>query len=499
MRIVRSNILSSASALIILFGVILRTRQYIVNRSLWLDELLISLNIVNRSFVQLTQPLDYNQKAPIGFLLLQKLSTQIFGIEEYSLRLLPLIAGIMALFLMYHVGKVYIGLPGTLFALGFLAVSVRPIYYASEVKQYSVDALVSLLLLFVAYKCLEPDSNVRHFVLLGITGLLSLWMSHPSLFVVTGISLVLGLDLLLRRDKTKVLWLAAVLLLWALSFIVLYFLSLRHLSGITQSINYWRDDFMPMPPWLEPAWFIDAFSKMLGDFGFVKISISGAFFILGCLSLFFRKWQLGLIVILPFLITLVVSGFENYPFRGRLLLFIAPMIFILVAEGVERIRLILVKVDPWFAFVVWLILILFFIYKPFNTSIENFCYPKMREHSRPVVAYLSQNRQDTDTIYVYHGALPAFRYYGQWYGFDEVEYLEGIHSTREPEKYLEQLDALNLDGRVWFLFSHACKQECIVDEEAYFINYLDKKGVRLDKLQSSEASLYLYNLSKAKH
>ncbi len=499
-KLTRQNIFTLTSALIILFGIILRTRQYITNRSLWFDELLIALNIVNRSFLQLTQPLDYGQGAPIGFLLLQKFMTQLLGNTEYSLRLLPFLAGIMALFLMYYVGKIYIGLPGMLFALGFFAVSSRPIYYASEVKQYSIDAFVSLLLLFVAHKCLEPDSKIKHFSLLCITGVLALCISHPSLFVITAISLVLGIALLLKRDKTKMLWLVGVWLVWSISFSLLYFFFLRRLSAHSGLINYWQDTFMPMPPWLNLAWFIDAFSRMLGDFGFVNILIGGIFFVLGCLSLFYRRWQLALFLILPFLITLVSSGFEKYPFRGRLLLFLAPFIFMLVAEGVERLRLILVKVNPWLAFGVWFILVTFFIYKSFYTSVENFYTPPLREHSRPVMAHLSQNKQDTDTIYIYHAAMPILRYYGPQYSLSEVEYFEGIRSHLEPEKYLEQLNTLNFDGRVWFLFSHVCrnKELCLVDEEAYFIEYLDKKGTQLYKFQSSETSLYLYNLSNVK-
>ena len=58
--------------LIILFGTLLRLTQYLSNRSLWLDEANLALNIVNRSFLQLLKPLDNNQGAPIGFLMLER-------------------------------------------------------------------------------------------------------------------------------------------------------------------------------------------------------------------------------------------------------------------------------------------------------------------------------------------------------------------------------------------------------------------------------------------
>ena len=38
------------------YGVLLRLTQYLSGRSLWMDESLLSLNIVNRSFAQLLRP-----------------------------------------------------------------------------------------------------------------------------------------------------------------------------------------------------------------------------------------------------------------------------------------------------------------------------------------------------------------------------------------------------------------------------------------------------------
>ena len=78
---------------IIILGIILRLIQYISNRSLWFDEAMLALNIIDRSFLELFKPLSYDQGAPIGFLILQKLAVQIFNNSEYALRLLPLIFG----------------------------------------------------------------------------------------------------------------------------------------------------------------------------------------------------------------------------------------------------------------------------------------------------------------------------------------------------------------------------------------------------------------------
>ena len=87
------------------FGITLRIVQYFHNRSLWLDEAMLGLNIINRSFAQLLMPLDYNQVcAPIGFLLTEKLFVELFGPSEYALRLFPFLCGLISLFLFVRTG-----------------------------------------------------------------------------------------------------------------------------------------------------------------------------------------------------------------------------------------------------------------------------------------------------------------------------------------------------------------------------------------------------------
>ena len=67
------------SLLIICFGILVRVIQYLYNRSLWADEAVLALNIVNRSYLELLQPLDYEQGAPIAFLWVEKLAIQIWA------------------------------------------------------------------------------------------------------------------------------------------------------------------------------------------------------------------------------------------------------------------------------------------------------------------------------------------------------------------------------------------------------------------------------------
>jgi hypothetical protein len=78
------NFLQYLSIFLIIFGIVIRLVQYLNNRSLWLDEVNLALNIINRSYSELLNTLDYNQAAPPGFLWIEKLVTQLLGNNEYA-------------------------------------------------------------------------------------------------------------------------------------------------------------------------------------------------------------------------------------------------------------------------------------------------------------------------------------------------------------------------------------------------------------------------------
>lgn len=80
----------------VLIAIAVRVGLYLRNRALWLDEVMLAMNVVERSIGELFQPLDYNQSAPLGFLLVAKLATIILGQNDWVLRAVPLAAGIAA-------------------------------------------------------------------------------------------------------------------------------------------------------------------------------------------------------------------------------------------------------------------------------------------------------------------------------------------------------------------------------------------------------------------
>ncbi len=480
-------------AIIIFIAVILRIRQFAVNRSLWIDEACLALNIVNRSFSELLLPLDANQGAPLGFLFTEKIMITLLGNRDFILRLFPLISGIIAIFLMCRIASLYLEHTGII-ALYLFAVCQWLVYYASEVKQYSSDVMIFLLLLVAAHKSFsEPEP--KQFILLSLICIISLWFSHPALFLIIAILATMTGEYLLKKDWQNLKWICGVILLQVINLVILYLISLRSLAANNDLIQYWQGSFMPLPPWQDLAWFSKIFSDILkipGGLSFIPLS--AVLLLTGYISFFFSQRQLAICLTLLFLNILIASGFEKYPVSGRLLLFIVPALYLMIAEGIRRIYLHLSEINKHGAVLALSLLTGLMIFTPTRIAYHNLIYPPMWDHIKPLISYINQHKKSGDMIYVYYATVPAFTYYAASYKIEESNFIKGIYSRQEPEKYIQDIEQrLDSHKRVWFIFSNNCA-DCKVNEEHFFLEYLDKKGRQADKAESLTSSLYLYDL-----
>jgi uncharacterized membrane protein len=107
---------------------------------------------------------------------------------------------------------------GNLFALGAFAFSNYLIYYSAELKQYSTDVLLCLLLLLAFYRHISQESSLRDFAVLAALGTLALCFSYPAVFVLAALGITLFLNY--RRDRQRLLWVTLTGLLWAGIFLV---------------------------------------------------------------------------------------------------------------------------------------------------------------------------------------------------------------------------------------------------------------------------------------
>jgi hypothetical protein len=542
------------AALLILLGALLRIRQYLTGRSLWADEAMLALNIVNRGFAGLFQPLDYDQGAPIGFLLVEKIFNSILGKNELALRLFPLIVGLLSLWLFYLLLKQITSGFGLLTALALFAFNPRLIYYSSEVKQYILDVAVTILLLLIAAPVFSTSPQKKDFVPLTLAGLITLWFSHPALFVLAGIGLALIIVYLRRRDYSNLWVVIGMGLLWGLDIAFLYLLILKDLSQNTYMREYWQGAFLPMPPWSDPGWFVRNLNENIGiQFG-IPYAIFFVFLIMliGWVVLLFtnhlnnslpslrgglrresvarsvptkqshvrfaiNEFRVRLLrrftprndesedifetassnqcyaiaFACSLFATLTASALGLYPVFERMILFLVPVGLILIGNAIGAFYQ-RVQKHQFLSVLSTSVLAGFLIYGPLVTSVQNFVEPKYFEHIRPTMEYLRASWKDGDAMYVSYGALPAFRFYAPFYGLENVHYELGRREDyQNPGDILRQLDSYKGQPRMWILLSHV-HEKGDFNERDFILNYLNQIGEKRREFRVPGTSVFLY-------
>lgn len=480
---------------LVALGIVLRLRQYLANRSLWLDEAMLALNIIHKDFGELFGKLDYEQGAPLGFLLLEKLAATLIGDGERALRLLPLLAGCASLVLFFLLAQHILHSPGLLTALALFALSPTLIYYSSEVKQYSLDVFVTLLLLYLfASKNLpdlSPSIPLSAFILLHSAFLLAPWFSHPAIFVLAAV----GLTLLVqnRRHPFPTLAMGAG---WLVSFGILYLVNLRELSGNDFLRNYWQEYFRQNPLTTLLGLFtnpggLTAFAPLL----LAAMLLGAVFLLIGSTSLerdrltplpVMQPSKTALALLLIFIFAWAASWLKWYPLAGRMALFLVPLVYISLAAGVDWLWNI-----SWRPRLLSRLLALFLggflLYSPLTVSAERLISPKYPEHIRPAIAYLNANYQPGDAVYVYYWALPAFRYYAR----PNMDYVAGSLLTDDPQTLPSEFAPLQGHRRVWVLFSHVYERGEF-NEKEWMLDHLNQIGERKRQFIEPGTSVYLY-------
>lgn len=491
------------SFLIIGLGIILRTSKYVQGWSMRGDELSLTYNLLDRSTLELiTRPMDSEQVAPIGFLLVEKVLITLFGQSDYLLRLPALLAGCLSLVLMQHLLTKTCGKYGNLFALSAFSFGNYLIYYSSELKQYETDVLICLVLTWLLHKQLTKETTIKDFLSLGAFGALALCFSHPAFFV----CIAIGFTLVLHywKDKERLIWVSMVGLFWAGIFLAIYLILLRHQTRSEYLVTFWGNllSFMPMPPWRDFTWF----PKALNGLFFIVAGLSSglilvsSIYILGLWGFLKEKnWQWALFLTIPIGLNMIASGFQKFPFHGRLILYLLPLIFIVQGKGVDtaidRIQ------NRAIANCVFIGL-MFLLLKPIvpTANMYLFTHSYVRDDLKPALSFMEDNAQTTDLVYLYHYTGGTYIYYAPLYNLDKLDRIMGQDYSKNPRKYQQEILSFPPGQRIWFVFSFVGQARVSKDmdqnEREYILNFLDEHGSLIKEFYSTNdaSSAHLYIL-----
>lgn len=480
-------------ASIVVLGIFLRVREYLGNRSLWLDEANLALNLINKSFLQLAGPLDREQFAPLGFLWLERLTVVFFGSSEYSLRLAPLIVSCISLPLFYQVSRYFLDKTSTLLALFIFAILNVLIYYSSEVKQYSFDVFMTVLLYYFTLKFFHKTS-IKNLIILILIGSLSIWFSYSATFILASI----GLVLLIKSFSKKVI---IGLSFWLASFLLFYLLNI-HIAVDSQSLaSFWQWAFAPNPfrSLSHSRWYLDAYLAISSDISVMThLYLPLAILAVGIILLFKKSKTLTILLTSPLIFAILASMLHKYPLVSRFVLFFAPNFLILLTLGISQLTKTIRKLIPVPVLLSQIVLVGLLFYPSLILDVNYLQRPRVVDDIKPVLEFFSQRRQNDDILYLYYVAEPAFSYYAPKFGLDKAKYIVGISSIDAPDLYklyIKDLSKLQGQKRVWILFSHAVWTKSGLNEEELFLKVLDTMGKSIDQFFARRASIYLYDLS----
>ena len=408
----------AVSIAMLVVGIALRLHHYLDRRSLWLDEIWVALNIVGRSFVGLARPLDYAQSAPVGFLWAERLAVVLGGVNELALRAFPLIAGCLLLVALWLLARRLLDVRGATLCLAIAALAPILIYFSNEVKPYISDALVAVVLTWLALDVLDAPDSPRAWRRLAIGGAGGILLSTPSVFVLASAGLALVIHPAIRSTRAGWLRMAGTGALWLGLFALGYFTIYRGTANSDYMQRIWSDAFLTLPPgkllrtandavrtlWIES--FVgdnDAMLPPKAIMGATLLALAGAIVL-------WRRHGLpaALLVLLPIVATAGASFARLWPLTPRLLVFLVPTLVLLLGTGLWALAGLLPARTRGPALMVLGVIVLL---PAMVTDTRLAREPRRRDDVAPLVRNFMSARQGPAMMYVVGHGTPSWLFY----------------------------------------------------------------------------------------
>ncbi|MCD4779427.1 MAG: hypothetical protein K8S27_02610 [Candidatus Omnitrophica bacterium] len=335
---------------ILLVFIVLSLLHFFSDRPLWEDEIYVKNNLEKYHYVQLFGVLDHSQSFPRVYLVWIKFLSRFFDYHMKALRFLPLVMMICALGLWRRVYQrqtdhAFI----ILSALLLFACSFRMVYYAAELKPYSLDVLSVALVALICFKQKGRDADQlrpRDYLSSAVLPFFILF-SYGSIFVVW----IPAWNYLLKTREDKRFWKIFILSAGScvLAAMLFYLIDFRY-SVNDANIHYWNDYFLCVEnrecflstfgegvQRLVTYWFGNTKPQMLAASLFIPVFMFGMVRYGGASLLKDRLsvTNLDAMAIVLFFEMMVLGVLRKYPFTGeRLTLFYAPIVFYLTVKTI---------------------------------------------------------------------------------------------------------------------------------------------------------------------
>ena len=482
-----------AVALLTLLALLLRLTA--IGRSLWLDEAWRANTALAPTWTAFWSDVLGSGGGSIGapmppiFALALRAIGFVVDHSAAGMRVLPLVASVAAVPLAWAVGRRAAGATAGLVAAACLAAAPAALLHGQELKQYSVDIAVVLTILLATSAVVARPASWSPWIGLAVAQSLAPGLSYPAALVLPGIALATFVACRTNGARTK--WLvaetasAATALAW-------YVLVIGPQRARPLVAAYWAADFPPVGQALGPGWY----ARQLLDFVVYACGEPAWLAALtATIGLALASPWLGLAALGAVATAVDAAAWRVYPLSaGRTTAFLLPFVYLGLAAALGRARTagrgMRRALGFALAFAAAVVLV--------PLLARGLAVPTgglVLEETAPLIDMVTRERAPTDRVYVYDGAVQAFRFHHP--APDPAIVLGGSHRNDEAA-YAAELKPLIVPGqRVWVLFSHVYTPPAGKSERDTILGELAVYGRQLDQRDAPGASLHLFEITRA--
>lgn len=325
------NILFYISLVVVIFmGIYIRAKYYFAQIPLWIDEIMLATNFIDRSFGDVFSPMEAFQKAPPIFFIVVMIIRNLFGINELTLRLVPFLLGVLSLIVfLYLLKNVIKNKLGILIGLCLFAFNIPLIYFSAEFKPYVCDVFFCILLMCININL--DKLTVKQVFIYSICSFILVLVSFPSLFIIPAI--IISKFWTKKEIDRNVIW---ILLSIGVAGFVLFLSDIQNYLFLK---NYWNNVehgfcFFPSLNFI--------FKYMKDSCIYYIYNFNPNYFIPVCILIFTgfsamlkENREYAVLIFFIFILTLTASLFNVYPLKPKLTLFLLPIFILLISKAFD--------------------------------------------------------------------------------------------------------------------------------------------------------------------
>lgn len=469
----KNNIYFYVLGIVVILGILLRLKGFIINPSFWHDECALGWNILHKSYLELFDKLRFLQVAPPLFLVCSKFLVWALPVKtnasacDFVLRMLPLIIGSLSIGAFYYVCKsVVLSKWTTLIAVLLFSLNPVLISYSFEFKPYIFDVFSTLIVLFIFLNIdFLKISNKKLWLYGGILAILP-WFSFMSAIVEFAGFLTLSY----KKEAPKKFFLMALPVILSIFIYLKSFILKVYEQNSKGMLNYWQNEFVNKDFSNITQLNLENMNYFFSNLPFFSCTFFVILMFIGAI-LFFKSGRLRFLFMSVLIeSTLILASIMHvYPYSTRLIIFLIPILIIFGVKIFDIENKILAGILLTFVIIPHLIFGFNFL------KLQNL---HKGEFARGLITQIANNIENQDTVVVNKASNVEFLYYNSFVKLPN----KTIFLKSNP---IEELNAFS-KGKYWFYMPYFDKNPKEVNE---ITKWLEKNSKIIFKAQSVQSTL----------